>query len=50
MHAHAFAHVFAARRGREADRRHDDVGERTDGRVLVDASRAPVRPTLDNLR
>lgn len=50
LQAHAFAHLFAARRGRDSGRRHDDISDRTDGSVLVDASRAPVRPTLENLR
>lgn len=47
---HAFAQLLAARRRRDGARRQDELSERTDGRTLVDASRAPVRPSLENLR
>lgn len=47
---HALAHLLAARRRRDDGGRPDAVGDRSDGRVLVDASRAPVRSTLENLR
>lgn len=46
---HALAHMLATWRRRDA-RRHGEGRELADPRSLVDASRAPVRSPLENLR